>query len=82
VTITGIKKAEEGNELIVRLVEVEGSSGTVNLTLPFQIIEARRLNLLELPLENAPAPAINDGSVKIEFKPKEIITLGLLISDQ
>jgi hypothetical protein len=37
---------------------------------------------LELPLENAAAPGINGRSVKIEFKPKEIITLGLTISGQ
>ena len=81
IILTGIKRSEEGNELIVRLAEVEGRAGTVNLTLPFQIAGVHRLNLLELPLENASAPGINGRSVKIEFKPKEIITLGLAISD-
>jgi alpha-mannosidase len=82
IILSGIKRSEEGNELIVRLAEVEGRSGTVNLTLPFQIARAHRLNLLEFPLENAAAPGINGRSVKIEFRPKEIITLGITISDQ
>jgi alpha-mannosidase len=82
IILSGIKRSEEGNELIVRLAEVEGRAGTVNLTLPFQIARAHRLNLLEFPLENAAAPGINGRSVKIEYRPKEIITLGLTISDQ
>lgn len=82
IILSGMKRSEEGNELIIRIAEVEGKAGTVKLTLPFEIAEARRLNLLELPLENAAAPGINGRSVKIEFKAKEIITLGLTISGQ
>ena len=82
ITLTGLKRAEDGNELIVRLVEIEGKAGPVNLTLPFNIAKARRLNLIELPLENKSAPEINGRSIKIEIKPKEIITLGLTLSPQ
>jgi alpha-mannosidase len=82
VILTGIKRSEEGNELIVRLAEVEGKPVSCNLALPLSIAKARRLNLLELPLEDVAAPEINDRSVKIEVKPKEIVTLGLTIYDQ
>jgi alpha-mannosidase len=82
IMLTGLKRAEDGNELIVRLVEIEGNAGPVNLTLPFSIAKARRLNLIELPLENKSAPEINGRSIKIEIKPKEIITLGLTLSPQ
>jgi alpha-mannosidase len=82
ITLTGLKRAEDGNELIVRLAEVEGKTGPVNLTLPFSVAKARRLNLIELPLENKSAPEINGRSIKIEIKPKEIITLGLTLSPQ
>jgi alpha-mannosidase len=82
ITLTGMKRAEDGNELIVRLAEVEGKLSTVNLTLPLNIVKARRLNLIEFPLENASAPEINGRSVKIKIKPKEIITLGLTVLPQ
>ena len=82
VTLTGIKRSEDGNELIIRLVEVEGKAGPVNLSLPLNVTKARRLNLLELPVENAPDPEINGRLVRVGFKPKEIITLGLTLSDQ
>jgi alpha-mannosidase len=82
ITLTGIKRSEDGNELIIRLAEVEGKNGTVNLTLPLNITKARRLNLLELPLENASAPEVNGRLVRLGFKPKEIITLGLTLSGQ
>jgi len=81
IALSGIKRSEDGNELIVRLAEVEGKNGTVNLTLASNIKNARRLNLLELPLEGAPVPEFNGRSVKISFRPKEIITLGLTLSD-
>jgi len=82
VTLTGIKRAEEGNELIVRLAEVEGKSGMLSFTLPVNIKNARRLDLLELPLNDVAAPTVYGKSVKIGFKPKEIITIGLTLSDQ
>ncbi len=82
VTLTGMKRAEDGNELIVRLAEVEGKATTFNLTIPLNIVKARRLNLIELPLVNKSAPEINGRSVKLEIRPKEIITLGLTVSPQ
>jgi alpha-mannosidase len=82
ITLTGMKRAEDVNELIVRLAEIEGKLSTVNLTLPINIAKARRLNLIELPLENVSVPEINGRSVKIEIKPKEIITLGLTVLPQ
>jgi len=77
VILSGMKQAEDGKELIVRLAEVEGKATIVNLTLPVNITNARRLNLVELPLENATAPVINGKSVQVKMKPNEIVTLGL-----
>jgi len=77
VILSGMKQAEDGKELIVRLAEVEGKATIVNLTLPVNITNARRLNLVELPLENATAPVINGKSVQVKMKANEIVTLGL-----
>jgi alpha-mannosidase len=82
IAMTGVKRSEDGNELIVRLVEVEGKACSANITLPSRVAKIRRLNLIELPLENKPAAEINGRSVKIIIKPKEIITLGLILSPQ
>ena len=56
VVLTGMKKAEDGNELIVRLSEIEGKETTINLRLPVDVSVARRLNLIELSLENTSKP--------------------------
>lgn len=77
VVITGIKRSEEGDELIVRLCEIFGKETIVNLTLPVNISAARRLNIIELPLDSPNKPAISGNSVRVRLKPNEIVTLGL-----
>lgn len=77
IILSGIKQSEEGNELVVRLVEIEGKATTVNLSLPIIIESARRLNLIELPLNNAAQPQINAKTLKVSVKPHEIVTLGI-----
>jgi alpha-mannosidase len=78
VVITGVKKAEDSNELIVRLCEIEGRETTVNLCLPVDVDIVRRLNLIELPLEHVSKPTFNGKTVQFKIKPKEIVTLGVL----
>jgi alpha-mannosidase len=77
VVITGIKQSEEGNELIVRLCETYGKETTVNLKLPVNVSIARRLNLIELPLESPDKPTVKGNSVQVRIRPNEIVTLGL-----
>ncbi len=78
IVLTGMKQAAEGKELIIRLVEVEGKETVVNVKLPVRISAARRLNLIELPLENAANPVVNNQSVQVKIRPNEIVTLGIL----
>jgi alpha-mannosidase len=77
VVLSGVKPAEEGTELIVRLAEVEGKATTVNLKLPVNVSSARRLNLVELPLANVAEPVVNGNAVQIKIRANEIVTLGL-----
>ena len=77
IILSGIKQSEEGNELVVRFVEIEGKETTVDLSLPIIIESARRLNLIELPLNNAAQPQINGNTLKVTVKPHEIVTLGI-----
>jgi alpha-mannosidase len=78
VVLSGMKQAEDGKELIVRLLEVEGKETTVNVQLPVAIRSARRLNLIEFPLKDAVTPTVNGRSVKVKVRPHEIVTLGIL----
>ena len=77
VVMTGMKQSEEGNELIIRLNEVFGREATITLKLPVGINAARRLNIIELPLQGAEKPAVSGNTVQVKVKPHEIVTLGL-----
>ena len=77
VILSGMKQAEEGNELIVRLAEVFGKETTVNLKLPVDVSAARRLNIIEFPLENVANPLVSGKSIQIKIRANEIVTLGI-----
>jgi len=77
VVLSGIKQSEEKEELVIRLLETEGKETTTTVTLPMAVKTANRLNLIEYPLKNAPAPEIKGSSIRIKLKPHEIITLGI-----
>lgn len=78
VVITGIKRSEQGDELIVRLVEIYGTEKVVNLELPVKISVARRLNIIEIPINSENVPEVNGNKIKVKIKPNEIVTLGLM----
>jgi alpha-mannosidase len=78
VILSGLKQAEEGKELIIRLVEVEGKETTVNVKLPVAVSSVRRLNIIELPLEKAALPKVNGHSVQVKIRANEIVTLGIV----
>ena len=78
VALSGIKQSEDGRELIVRLAEVEGKPATVTLTVPVEVSAARRLNILEFPLENVANPSVNGKTIQVKIRANEIVTLGIL----
>jgi len=72
-----MKKAEDTEEMIVRLVEVEGKERDFTLNLPKNVQAVRKLNLIEMPaVENSNA-TVNENSVTVHIKPHEIVTLGI-----
>ena len=77
VSLTGMKQSEEGDELIIRLIETEGKETTATIELPFAARTARRLNILELPLTDEPQPVMNGKTATVKLKPNEIVTLGI-----
>ncbi len=80
VVLTGMKQSEDGNELIIRLLEIQGKETTVNLKLPFEVSSVRRLNLIELPLLNVNKATANGKTIQVKIKPNEIVTLGITTS--
>lgn len=78
IVLSGLKKAEEGNELVIRLVEVQGNESSANITLPVPVASARRLNIIEMPLTNATQPKVIGNKVLVKMNPHEIVTLGIV----
>lgn len=70
--ISAIKKAEQGNDLVVRLWECRGLGETVVLSLPQGSSSATLTNFLERRPRNL---AVGRGRVTFEIKPFQIVTV-------
>ncbi len=75
VIIETIKRAEDGQGIIVRLYEYQRNRGECTLRLGFPINKAWRTNLLE---ENQEQLEITENSVTLAISPYKVITLRLL----
>ncbi len=82
VFMSGFKKAEDTEELIVRMVESEGEAKMVTLKLFKDIESARKLNLIELPISGNPEIRIEGNFVSFKINPHEILTLGIQLKNQ
>ncbi len=68
-----VKRAEDGDALVLRLYEAHGGRGTARVRLPRRpVASAARASLLEEPLADA---LVEDGAVVVPFRPWEIVTL-------
>ncbi len=74
VQLAAVKAAEEGDALVIRLVEMHGAPATATLTLPWPIRAAVRTDLLERPLD-APAPTVTGPTLTVPLRAREIVTL-------
>lgn len=74
VVIEAVKRAEDGNDIIVRLYEADGARGNLNLTTSLPIDRAWQTDLLEKPKKSLPIKA---GTVKLALKPFQIVTVRL-----
>jgi alpha-mannosidase len=74
VIIETIKRAEDGNGIIVRLYESQRKRGQVQLQAGFVVEAAWETNLLE---ENGSELSIENNSVQLNLKPYQIITIRL-----
>ncbi len=72
VVIEAVKKSEDSDAIIVRMVEVHGKSVATKINFGFEIREAHETNLIEDELRSLP---IERKSIALTFRPFEILTL-------
>lgn len=75
IVIETVKRAEDGNGVIVRLYESQRQRGRVTLTSGFDLGNAWRTNLLE---ENQEELVVSENKVALFVKPYEIVTMRLV----
>ena len=75
VTLTAVKKAEDANALIFRMVEWAGKPTEVKLHIPAGAQYAIETNLMEDPIPNAEHLPLTGDTVTVPIKPYEILTL-------
>jgi alpha-mannosidase len=70
--ITALKKAEDGDDLILRGHETHGKAGRVRLHVDLPVQRVWLSNLLEQP---GPASAVRQGDIEFDCHPFEFVTL-------
>ncbi len=75
VVIETVKRAEDGNGVIVRLYECQRKRGAVNLSFGFPVKAVYRTNLLE---EIQTELTVEDGGVSYPIRSYEIVTLRIV----
>ncbi|MDF2717968.1 MAG: alpha-mannosidase, partial [Paenibacillus sp.] len=74
VMVEAVKKAEDGDDLIVRLYETAGSRVHAALRPGFAVREAWHCDLMERKLDAVP---VQDGEIGLAFAPFDVLTLRL-----
>ena len=71
-----LKRAEDGEDLILRLHEPHGARGTATLRFTRPMHRVQRVNLLEEPAEGATPVVSEDGrEIRLDVRPFEVLTL-------
>jgi alpha-mannosidase len=74
--VTGLKRAEQGVDLVLRGYETANQAERVQLTLRLPVQKAQPADLLEQTLPGPPV-ALRQGAMELSCKPAEFITLRL-----
>jgi alpha-mannosidase len=80
-TLGSLKRAEDGEGLILRLHEPYGNRGRTTLRFPRPVQRVERVNLLE-ESDAGPAPVLSDGGLTVHLDPRpfEVISLRIILS--
>jgi alpha-mannosidase len=74
VIVEAVKQAEDGKGMILRMYESHGGDCTTTVSFGVPVKKVTVTNLLEEPVTELP---MENGAVKVPFKPFEIVTLKL-----
>jgi Alpha-mannosidase len=74
--IDAIKRAEDGNGVIVRLYEAFNTRGTATLTVGFDVAEAFAVDLMEGNPQ--PVEVRGGGDIAFAYRPHEVKTFRLI----
>ena len=74
VVLTAVKKAEDGDGLILRFYEWAGQQGNVQIDVPKGAESATLTNLMERP-EGSPLPVTGGDEITVPVHPYEIVTV-------
>ena len=81
VVMSGIKQAEDGKNLIVRLAEVCGKETMATITLPIVAKAAERVTIIEFPQATGDKPVVAGKKISVKLKPHEIVTLSIKVTE-
>lgn len=73
--VTALKKAEDGNEIILRGYSEASAPGEITVTADFPLKAADKITLEELPMEALP---VNGNTARVSMRPKEIVSVRLI----
>ncbi len=76
VKVTGIKRGEDGESLILRCFNTTDKTICTQLNLKYPVEKAWYVSLLEKPMQEA---SCHDNRVTLELKAKQIVTLKIMI---
>jgi len=77
VIVEAVKKAEDGNDIIVRLYEAEHKAAHARLRFDFPIRAASEVNLME---EEPVSLSVRQNGVTLDFRPFEIKTVRVILA--
>ena len=71
--LAGLKRSEDGDDVILRLYDAHGGRGTAQVALDLRVDDAHGTDLLEEPLEQGNTPFV-DGRLAVPFTPYGVTT--------
>ncbi|PWI17913.1 alpha-mannosidase [Streptomyces sp. Act143] len=78
VVVTAVKLADDGSgDVVVRFHEAHGGRTRATLTAGFPVASVAVTDLLERPLADATAPAVDGDRIDVRLRPFELVTLRL-----
>ena len=77
--LSGVKRSEDGSELIVRFFETQGKTTGAMFAMPKPVQVAERVDLIESTVSGVSRPAVSGNRVSVSVKPYEIVSVKVRI---